>query len=118
MEHFSKATCSGTKPNSKTGLQKICWAVELITYVLSMQAPNEASLLFTNEYEQWEAGCNLKVFTGTRDTFLDLFDEDDTLTYEPETTAAIILTGDDEEAEKAALEVNSHLNHGLNLFVQ
>ena len=36
---------------------------------------------------------------------MDMFDDDDTLMYEPALTAAIILTGDDEEAEKAALEV-------------
>ena len=70
-----------------------------------MQAPNAASLLYTDEYEQWEQSFNLKVFTGTRDTFMDLFDDDETLTYEPETTAAIVLTDGDEEAEKAALEV-------------
>lgn len=38
---------------------------------------------------------------------MDMFDDDDTLAYEPALTAAIILTGDDEEAEKAALEVSS-----------
>lgn len=36
---------------------------------------------------------------------MDMFDDDDTLVYEPAQTAAIILTGDDEDAEKAALEV-------------
>ena len=34
-----------------------------------------------------------------------MFDDDNTLAYEPESTAAIILTGGDEEAEAAALEV-------------
>ena len=38
---------------------------------------------------------------------MDMFDDDDTLMYEPAQTAAIILTGDDEEAEKAALEVGN-----------
>ena len=42
--------------------------------------------------------------TGTRDTFMDLFDDDDTLEYEPETTAALIMTGGDEEEEAEALE--------------
>ena len=37
-----------------------------------------------------------------------MFDDDDTLAYEPVSTAAIILTGDDEEAEAAALEVRLH----------
>ena len=36
---------------------------------------------------------------------MDMFDDDDTLVYEPAMTAAIILTGEDDEAEKAALEV-------------
>ena len=34
-----------------------------------------------------------------------MFDDDDTLAYEPATTAAVILTGGDDEAETAALEV-------------
>lgn len=70
-----------------------------------MQAPNEDSLLFKDLYEQWEEEHNCKVVTGTRDTFLDLFDDDDTLEYEPETTAALIMTGGDEEEEAEALEV-------------
>ena len=44
---------------------------------------------------------------------MDMFDDDDTLMYEPAQTAAIILTGDDEEAEKAALEVSKQQLHGL-----
>ena len=43
--------------------------------------------------------------TSTRDTFQGMFDDDDTLAYEPASTAAIILTGGDEEAEAAALAV-------------
>ena len=39
---------------------------------------------------------------------MDMFDDDDTLMYEPALTAAVIMTGDDEEAEKAALEVRRH----------
>jgi hypothetical protein len=34
-----------------------------------------------------------------------MFDDDDTLAYEPATTAAVILTGGDAEAEAAALAV-------------
>lgn len=45
------------------------------------------------------------MISATRDTFQDMFDDDQTLEYEPVQTAAIILTGGDEEAEKAALEV-------------
>lgn len=71
-----------------------------------MQAPNRDSLCFKDLYEEWEAQHNCKVVYGTRETFMDLFDNDDTLMYEPETTAAIILTGGDEEAELAALEVH------------
>ncbi len=42
---------------------------------------------------------------------MDLFDDDDTLEYEPETTAALIMTGGDEEEEAEALEVDfaSHM---------
>ena len=36
---------------------------------------------------------------------MEMFDDDDTLVYEPAQTAAIILTGGDAEDEKAALEV-------------
>lgn len=45
------------------------------------------------------------MISATRDSFQDMFDDDLTLEYEPVQTAAIILTGGDEEAEKAALEV-------------
>jgi len=45
------------------------------------------------------------VITATRDSFQDMFDDDNTLAYEPSQTAAVILTGGDEEAEKAAREV-------------
>ena len=44
--------------------------------------------------------------TSTRDSFQDMFDDDNTLAYEPASTAAIILTGGDEEAEAAALAVS------------
>ena len=43
-----------------------------------------------------------------------MFDEDDTLVYEPEFTAAVVLTGGDEESEKEALQVQCNsvrLNH-------
>lgn len=40
--------------------------------------------------------------TSTRESFQEMFDYDDTLAYEPITTAAVILTAGDEEAEKAA----------------
>ncbi|KAK9795189.1 hypothetical protein WJX73_000070 [Symbiochloris irregularis] len=68
------------------------------------RAPNQEALLYKDRYEDWERlGC--KVVTSTRDTFMEMFDNDDTLSYDPFNTAAIILTGNDEEAEEAALEV-------------
>lgn len=72
---------------------------------LRLQAPNQEAMCFQNRYSEWEERHRCKVITSTRGTFMDMFDDDDTLMYEPAQTAAIILTGDDEEAEKAALEV-------------
>jgi hypothetical protein len=69
------------------------------------RAANEQSLCFRDEFESWEQRYGVKVVTSTRDSFSDMFDFDDTLMYEPESTAAIILTGESEEAEIAALEV-------------
>ena len=53
----------------------------------------------------WEEKYHCKVISATRDSFQDMFDDDLTLEYEPVQTAAIILTGGDEEAEQAALAV-------------
>lgn len=72
---------------------------------LYYRAPNRDSLCFKDCYEDWETRHNCKVVYGTRDSFMELFDNDDSLMYEPETTAALVLTGGDEEAEAAALEV-------------
>ena len=47
------------------------------------------------------------VVTSTRETFQEMFDNDDTLAYEPATTAAVVMCGGDEEAEAAAREVRS-----------
>ena len=69
------------------------------------QAPNQDALCFQNLYGEWEEQHRCKIITSTRGTFMDMFDDDDTLVYEPAMTAAIILTGEDDEAEKAALEV-------------
>ena len=74
-----------------------------------MQAPNQDALCFKDLHKKWEQENGCKVITGTRETFMDLFDNDDTLTYEPGTTAALIFTGGDEEAEKAALEVRTSI---------
>ena len=45
--------------------------------------------------------------TSTRETFIEMFDNDDSLEYEPSATVAVVLTGQDEEAEEAALEVRT-----------
>ncbi|GMH35445.1 hypothetical protein BSKO_03313 [Bryopsis sp. KO-2023] len=67
------------------------------------KAPNEASIAFATEFDDWrKLGCDVITTTGS---FQDAFDDDETLIYEPSETAAIILTGGDEESEKAALEV-------------
>lgn len=66
-------------------------------------APNESSFVYRQHWDDWEErGC--KVLTTTR-SFHDAFDDDQTLMYDPEATAAVILTGGDEEAEAAAREV-------------
>lgn len=78
-------------------------------YFYFPQAPNQASLCYRDELDTWEEKYGIKVITSTRGTFQDLFDDDDTLMYEPESTAALILTGFDEEkneeAEKEAVSV-------------
>ena len=72
-----------------------------------MQAANQEAFCFQNLYSEWEQTHRCKVITSTRGTFMDMFDDDDTLLYEPALTAAVIMTGDDKEAEKAALEVRN-----------
>lgn len=68
-----------------------------------MQAPNDAEFAFRDKFEAWkELGC--EVIT-TTDSFQDAFDDDDTLVYEPNETAAIILTGGDKDSEKVAMAV-------------
>eukprot|EP00803_Ostreobium_quekettii_P000734 evm.model.scf_636EXC.6 EVM.evm.TU.scf_636EXC.6 scf_636EXC:40187-44945(+) len=70
---------------------------------LYYKAPNQDSLAFQDMFESWEKmGCKVITTTGT---FQEAFDDDDTLVYEPELTAAVILVGGDEEAEKKALAV-------------
>jgi hypothetical protein len=69
------------------------------------KAPNKASMCFQEEFDDWKEQYGVHVFTSTRDTFQDMFDEDETLMYTPEGTAAIILTGKDaDEDEDEALE--------------
>ncbi|KAF6252479.1 hypothetical protein COO60DRAFT_1704250 [Scenedesmus sp. NREL 46B-D3] len=67
-------------------------------------APNRASLCLTDRYERWATELKVEVVP-TTNGFMDAWDGDDSLVYDPETTAAVILTGGDEEAEAAALEV-------------
>lgn len=74
-------------------------------FTMYYRAPNEASLCFKDELEEWKEKYHVKVVTSTRDSFSDMFDDDDTLVYEPQGTVAIILTGGDPETEKEALEV-------------
>lgn len=69
------------------------------------QAPNQDALCFRDELEEWGERYHCRVVTSTRDSFQDMFDDDDTLAYEPASTAAVILTGGDAEAEAAALAV-------------
>ena len=79
---------------------------EPITDLECVQGPNQEALCYKDRYEEWEQKYCCKVITSTRDTFQDMFDDDNTLAYEPESTAAVILCGSDEEAEAAALEVS------------
>jgi len=72
---------------------------------LYYRAPNDASVAFKPLFESWEKDFNCKVLTATREQFIDVFDGDDDLEYEPATTAAVILTNGDEAAEKSALLV-------------
>eukprot|EP00877_Chromochloris_zofingiensis_P007150 jgi/Chrzof1/2689/Cz11g25090.t1 len=67
------------------------------------RAPNEASLCYKELIPHWES-LGVTVHT-TTSTLQDAFDDDDTLMYDPDYTGAIILTGGDEEAEKAARQV-------------
>lgn len=68
------------------------------------RAPNEALLLYRELFGEWQEKYSVQVITSTRDTFTDMFDNDDTLMYDPATTAAVVVTGMEEEAEEAALE--------------
>ncbi|GFR44771.1 hypothetical protein Agub_g6102, partial [Astrephomene gubernaculifera] len=68
------------------------------------KVPNSASIVFGDRFEEWEALGPVRVLTTTV-SFQDAFDDDQSLTYDPDTTGALILVGGDEEAEKAAREV-------------
>lgn len=72
--------------------------------VVYYHVPNEASVLFRDRFESWSSLGPVRVEVTTRG-FADAFDGDMQLMYDPDTTAAIILTGGDEESEAAAREV-------------
>jgi hypothetical protein len=44
-----------------------------------LQAPNAASLCYSGQFERWGRELGMKVVTSTRDSFQDMFDDDDTL---------------------------------------
>jgi hypothetical protein len=58
------------------------------------QVPNQASACYVREIEALREAmrpCNFGI-TVTTSSFFDAFDDDQTLMYEPESTAAIILS--------------------------
>lgn len=67
------------------------------------KAQNQTSMLFRDCFEGWKK-LGIEVHT-TTSSFSDAFDDDDTLTYDPDTTGAIILVDGDKEAEAAARAV-------------
>ena len=72
---------------------------------LYYKAPNKASMVYQDEFDEFEGKYGVKVITSTRDTFQEMFDDDSTLVYEPKATAAIILTGREVgETEDEAIE--------------
>ena len=97
--HVAACPCWGPVHGSQPATSTEC----------TVQAPNQQSFCYKDCFETWETEHQCKVTTSTRGTFQDMFDDDDTLMYEPETTAALIFTGGDLEAEEAALEVSCRL---------
>eukprot|EP00195_Chlamydomonas_chlamydogama_P008071 CAMPEP_0202901106 /NCGR_PEP_ID=MMETSP1392-20130828/13313_1 /ASSEMBLY_ACC=CAM_ASM_000868 /TAXON_ID=225041 /ORGANISM="Chlamydomonas chlamydogama, Strain SAG 11-48b" /LENGTH=405 /DNA_ID=CAMNT_0049587607 /DNA_START=199 /DNA_END=1416 /DNA_ORIENTATION=+ len=68
------------------------------------KVPNSMSVCYKEEFESWAAAarpCNA-IISPTTSSFQQAFDDDDTLTYDPDTTAAIILTGGNKELEAEA----------------
>lgn len=74
--------------------------------VLYYKAPNDAALCYQELFEHWQQSYGVRVVVTTH-SFQDAFDGDDDLVYDPGSTAAIILTAADEEAEAAALSACS-----------
>lgn len=54
-------------------------------------APNRASLALTEKFDGWAERYNVTVVPTTAG-FMDAWDEDDSLVYDPATTAAIVLS--------------------------
>lgn len=54
-------------------------------------APNRTSLCLADRFEQWEEDYKV-VVKPTTSGFMDAWDGDDTLVYDPENTAAVILS--------------------------
>jgi len=69
---------------------------------LYYKVPNEDSVCYSHLFETWEEEFGVKTVVHTS-TFLDAFDDDDTLEYEPEQTAVVSLGG--EEADEMAAEL-------------
>lgn len=66
------------------------------------KVPNEDSVCYGDLFASWEEEYGVKTIVHTS-SFLDAFDDDDDLEYEPETTAMVSLG--DVETEKAACEL-------------
>lgn len=82
------------------------------------KVPNQASACYVREIEALRDGmrpCNFGI-TVTTSSFFDAFDDDQTLMYEPESTAAIILTGGVEAEELLALEACKEAEITTTLF--
>lgn len=69
---------------------------------LYYKVPNEDSVCYDNLFELWEQEYGVKTIVHTS-SFLDAFDDDDTLEYEPTSTAVISLGT--EETEQMAVEL-------------
>ncbi len=72
--------------------------LDLCASTFQTQVPNEAHVLFSERFEAWREGASgpsgsrLHVVPTTARTFQDAFDDDDTFAYDPNYTAAIILS--------------------------
>ena len=81
------------------GSLDLCYREDVRLYY---KVPNDDSVCYGNLFENWEKEFGVKTIVHTS-SFLDAFDDDDTLEYEPDLTAVISLG--DEEAEQSAQEM-------------